>query len=49
MLLLSQIPKVEALIVPSGDGWAGVSKPPVAVIAPALCNAIFSATDLRKA
>ncbi len=47
MLRLAQMPKVETLIVPSGGAWTGVGEPPVAVVAPALCNAIFSATGKR--
>jgi isoquinoline 1-oxidoreductase beta subunit len=47
MLRLAQMPKVETLVVPSGGAWTGVGEPPVAVVAPALCNAIFSATGKR--
>jgi isoquinoline 1-oxidoreductase beta subunit len=47
MLRLAQMPKVETLIVPSGGAWSGVGEPPVAVVAPALCNAIFKATGKR--
>jgi isoquinoline 1-oxidoreductase subunit beta len=47
MMRLAQMPKVETLIVPSGGAWTGVGEPPVAVVAPALCNAIFSATGKR--
>ncbi len=47
MLRLAQMPKIETLIVPSAATWSGVGEPPVAVIAPALCNAIFSATGKR--
>jgi isoquinoline 1-oxidoreductase subunit beta len=47
MLRLAQMPKVEAVLVPSGGFFGGVGEPPVAVIAPALCNAIFSATGKR--
>jgi len=47
MLRLAQMPEIETLIVPSGGPWSGVGEPPVAVIAPALCNAIFSATGKR--
>jgi isoquinoline 1-oxidoreductase beta subunit len=47
MLRLAQMPKIETLIVPSGGAWSGIGEPPVAVIAPALCNAIFAATGKR--
>jgi isoquinoline 1-oxidoreductase subunit beta len=47
MLRLAQMPEIETLIVPSGGSWSGVGEPPVAVIAPALCNAIFAATGKR--
>jgi isoquinoline 1-oxidoreductase beta subunit len=47
MLRLAQMPKVETVIVPSGGFWGGVGEPPVAVVAPALCNAIFAATGKR--
>jgi isoquinoline 1-oxidoreductase beta subunit len=47
MLRLAQMPKIETLIMPSSDGWGGVGEPPVAAVAPALCNAIFAATGKR--
>jgi isoquinoline 1-oxidoreductase beta subunit len=47
MLRLAQMPKVETIIMPGGDGWNGVGEPPVATVAPALCNAIFAATGKR--
>jgi isoquinoline 1-oxidoreductase beta subunit len=47
MLRLAQMPKVETVIVPGGGFWSGVGEPPVAVVAPALCNAIFAATGKR--
>jgi isoquinoline 1-oxidoreductase beta subunit len=47
MLRLAQMPKIETLIMPGGDGWSGVGEPPVAAVAPALCNAIFAATGKR--
>jgi isoquinoline 1-oxidoreductase subunit beta len=47
MLRLAEMPKVETALVPSGGFWAGCGEPPVAVVAPALCNAIFAATGKR--
>ncbi len=47
MLRLADAPKVETVIVPSGDFWGGVGEPPVPPLAPALCNAIFAATGRR--
>jgi isoquinoline 1-oxidoreductase beta subunit len=47
MLRLAQMPKVEPVIVVGGGSPGGVGEPPVAVVAPALCNAIFAATGRR--
>ncbi len=47
MLRIADAPKVETVIVPSGDFWGGVGEPPVPPLAPALCNAIFAATGIR--
>ncbi len=47
MLRLSQMPKVETIVMPSGGFWGGCGEPPVAIVAPALCNAIFAATGKR--
>ena len=47
MLRLADAPKVETVIVPSGDFWGGVGEPPVPPLAPALANAIFAATGKR--
>ncbi len=47
MLRMDSVPKVETVIVPSGDFWGGVGEPPVPPLAPALCNAIFAATGKR--
>jgi isoquinoline 1-oxidoreductase beta subunit len=47
MLRIDQMPKVETVLVPSGDFWGGIGEPPLSVVAPALCNAIFAATGKR--
>ena len=47
MLRLAEMPKVETVLVPSGGFWGGIGESPVAVVAPAVCNAIFAATGRR--
>ena len=47
IMRLADMPKVETVIVPSGDFWGGVGEPPVPPVAPALFNAIFAATGRR--
>src|SRR5262249_27600790 len=47
MLRMAEMPKVEPVLVPSGGSFSGCGEPPVAVVAPAFCNAIFAATGKR--
>jgi len=47
ILRMSEMPQVETVIVRSSDGWGGCGEPPLAPLAPALCNAIFAATGIR--
>jgi isoquinoline 1-oxidoreductase beta subunit len=46
-LLMEQMPKVEAIVMPSGGFWGGVGEPTIAVAAPAVLNAIAMATGQR--
>jgi isoquinoline 1-oxidoreductase subunit beta len=41
---LSQMPKIETVIVPTYDFWGGVGEPTICVTAPAVLNAIHAAT-----
>jgi isoquinoline 1-oxidoreductase subunit beta len=47
MLRMAEMPKVETLVLSTGGFRGGIGEPPVAVVAPALCNAIFAATGKR--
>jgi isoquinoline 1-oxidoreductase beta subunit len=44
ILKLSEMPKVETVIVPSYDFWGGVGEPTICVVAPSVLNAIHAAT-----
>jgi isoquinoline 1-oxidoreductase subunit beta len=44
---ISEMPKVESIIMPSGGFWGGVGEPTIAVAAPAVLNAIAAATGTR--
>jgi isoquinoline 1-oxidoreductase subunit beta len=48
MMRLAQMPKVEAIVMPSYSGvWGGVGEPTICVAAPAVLNAITAATGKR--
>jgi isoquinoline 1-oxidoreductase beta subunit len=47
VMLMSEMPEVEAIVMPSGGFWGGVGEPTIAVAAPAVLNAIFAATGKR--
>jgi isoquinoline 1-oxidoreductase beta subunit len=44
---INEMPKVEAIIMPSNDFWRGVGEPTIFVAAPAVLNAFFAATGKR--
>ena len=46
---IAQMPKVEAIIMPSGGSgpWGGIGEPTICVAAPAVMNAYFKATGKR--
>jgi isoquinoline 1-oxidoreductase subunit beta len=47
VMRINEMPKVEVHIVENEDAPGGVGEPGLPPIAPALCNAIFSATGKR--
>ena len=44
IMKLSEMPKVETVIVPTYDFWGGVGEPTICVVSPAVMNAIYAAT-----
>lgn len=46
-MMISEMPKVETIIIPSGGVWGGVGEATIAVATPSVLNAIFNATGIR--
>ena len=47
MIRMKEAPKIEVHLVMNNEAPTGIGEPTVPVIAPAICNAIFSATGKR--
>jgi isoquinoline 1-oxidoreductase beta subunit len=47
VMRMDEMPRVEAVQVPTGDFWGGVGEPTIAVAAPSVLNAIYKATGKR--
>ncbi|MDB5804104.1 MAG: aldehyde dehydrogenase [Betaproteobacteria bacterium] len=47
VMRINEMPKVEAIVMPSGGFWGGVGEPTIFVAAPAVLNAIAAATGKR--
>jgi isoquinoline 1-oxidoreductase beta subunit len=47
VMRIDEMPKVEVVIMPTGDFWGGVGEPTISVAAPAVLNAIFAAIGKR--
>lgn len=44
---MSEMPRIETLLVPTGGFWGGHGEPAILPLTPAVCNAIFAATGKR--
>lgn len=47
VLRMDEMPKVECIVMPSGNFWGGVGEPTIFVGAPSVLNAVFAATGKR--
>jgi isoquinoline 1-oxidoreductase beta subunit len=47
VMRMSEMPRVESIVMPSGGFWGGVGEPTIFVAAPAVLNAFFAATGKR--
>ncbi len=47
LLTIAEMPKVETVLVPTGDFWGGHGEPAILPLAPAVCNAVSRASGKR--
>ena len=47
LLRMHQAPEIDVLFIASNDIPRGLGEPPLAPVAPAVCNAIFAANGMR--
>ncbi|HEY7664727.1 MAG TPA: molybdopterin cofactor-binding domain-containing protein [Xanthobacteraceae bacterium] len=47
VMRMSEMPRIETIVMPSGGFWGGVGEPTIFVAAPAVLNALFAATGKR--
>jgi len=47
LMRISEVPKIETVLAPTGGFWGGHGEPGILPLAPAVCNAIFAATGTR--
>jgi isoquinoline 1-oxidoreductase beta subunit len=47
IMRVSEMPKVETVIVPTYDFWGGVGEPTICVVGPSVLNAVYAATGKR--
>jgi len=47
LLGIAEMPKVETVLVPTGNFWGGHGEPTILPLAPAVCNAVSRATGTR--
>ena len=44
---MNDAPRIDAYVVDSGEAPGGIGEPATALVAPAVCNAIYAATGRR--
>jgi isoquinoline 1-oxidoreductase beta subunit len=47
LLPMSEVPEIQVILVTNGDKMGGIGEPGIPTVAPAIANAVFSATGVR--